>query len=176
MMRKVYVLRLGHRPKRDKRVTTHVALVARAFNANGFVLEGDDSHVLAAVHGVLEMWGGMGFAIESTRDGKAYVREWKRAGGIVAHLTMYGINIANAPRMPQRKPLLIVVGAEKVDPWFYHNADYNIAIGNQPHSEVAALAIFLDRLGNGNELGKRFPDARIRIIPQKAGKRVVRAD
>ena len=89
---------------------------------------------------------------------------------------MYGINIANAPRMPQRKPLLIVVGAEKVDPWFYHNADYNIAIGNQPHSEVAALAIFLDRLGNGNELVKRFPDAHIRIIPQKAGKRVVRAD
>ena len=66
MMRKVYVLRLGHRPKRDKRVTTHVALVARAFNANGFVLEGDDSHVLAAVRGVLERWGGMGFAIEST--------------------------------------------------------------------------------------------------------------
>ncbi|MEM2376537.1 MAG: tRNA (cytidine(56)-2'-O)-methyltransferase, partial [Sulfolobales archaeon] len=35
---KVFVLRLGHRPLRDKRVTTHVALTARAFGANGFVL------------------------------------------------------------------------------------------------------------------------------------------
>ena len=35
---KVYVLRIGHRPGRDKRITTHVALVARAFGANGFIL------------------------------------------------------------------------------------------------------------------------------------------
>ncbi|MCC6052717.1 MAG: tRNA (cytidine(56)-2'-O)-methyltransferase, partial [Desulfurococcaceae archaeon] len=37
-MRKIYVLRYGHRPERDKRVTTHVALVARAFGASGFIL------------------------------------------------------------------------------------------------------------------------------------------
>ncbi|TLZ95287.1 MAG: tRNA (cytidine(56)-2'-O)-methyltransferase, partial [Methanobacteriota archaeon] len=29
----ITVLRLGHRPARDKRVTTHVALTARAFGA-----------------------------------------------------------------------------------------------------------------------------------------------
>ncbi|MCL4411506.1 tRNA methyltransferase [Candidatus Marsarchaeota archaeon] len=173
-MGKVYVLRIGHRPERDKRVTTHVGLVARAFGANGFVLEGDDSHVLAAVRGVLERWGGRGFALESAKDGKAYVRRWKRAGGAVAHLTMYGINIKDAPKMPPRKPLLVVVGAEKVEPWYYRNATYNIAIGNQPHSEVAALAIFLDRLGKGKELARSFPGAHMKIIPQKSGKKVVR--
>ncbi|MCD6448820.1 MAG: tRNA (cytidine(56)-2'-O)-methyltransferase, partial [Thermoplasmata archaeon] len=33
----VVVYRYGHRISRDKRITTHVALVARAFNADGIV-------------------------------------------------------------------------------------------------------------------------------------------
>ncbi|MGI0148094.1 MAG: tRNA (cytidine(56)-2'-O)-methyltransferase, partial [Thermoplasmata archaeon] len=36
---RVTVLRLGHRPSRDKRVTTHVALVARAFGAAGILVD-----------------------------------------------------------------------------------------------------------------------------------------
>lgn len=35
MDKEIYILRLGHRPKRDRRVTTHVILVARAFGAKG---------------------------------------------------------------------------------------------------------------------------------------------
>ena len=34
----VWVLRLGHRPFRDQRLTTHVALTARAFGAEGMIL------------------------------------------------------------------------------------------------------------------------------------------
>ncbi|WP_192806472.1 RNA methyltransferase [Saccharolobus islandicus] len=41
-MKDIYVLRLGHRPARDKRVTTHVILVARAFGAKGVYIEGKD--------------------------------------------------------------------------------------------------------------------------------------
>ena len=35
---KIYILRYGHRPQRDKRITSHVALVARSFGAHGFIL------------------------------------------------------------------------------------------------------------------------------------------
>lgn len=72
--------------------------------------------------------------------------------------------------------LLIVVGAEKVEGWYYKEADYNIAIGNQPHSEVAALAIFLDRVYKGEELNVLFEDSKLLVIPQKAGKKVIKVD
>jgi tRNA (cytidine56-2'-O)-methyltransferase len=51
-------------------------------------------------------------------------------------------------------------------------ANFNIAIGHQPHSEISALAIFLDRLSNGTELKKIFKDAKINIIPSKDGKNI----
>ncbi len=171
---KVYVLRLGHRPERDKRITTHVALVARAFGANGFVLEGDcDESVMNSIAKVVERWGGP-FHLECGVPGKSYVRAWKKSGGEVIHLTMYGVNvddvigvIASSPR-----PKLIVVGAEKVEKYYYEEADYNVSIGLQPHSEVAALAIFLDRLFRGEWVYLEYEGARLRIIEAVRGKRV----
>ena len=56
----------------------------------------------------------------------------------------------------------------------YRLADYNVAIGNQPHSEVAALAIFLDRINEGVEFRLNFEDSKIRVIPQEKGKRIER--
>ena len=38
------------------------------------------------------------------------------------------------------------MGAEKVPPWVFESADYNVAVGNQPHSEVAALAVALNSI------------------------------
>jgi len=35
----ITVLRIGHRISRDKRITTHVALVARAFGADKILIE-----------------------------------------------------------------------------------------------------------------------------------------
>ena len=35
----IIVLRIGHRIGRDKRITTHVALVARAFGANKIIID-----------------------------------------------------------------------------------------------------------------------------------------
>ncbi len=172
---RVYVLRLGHRPERDKRITTHVGLVARAFGANGFILADIcDEHVMDSIRGVLERWGGR-MHLECGVPGKRYVREWKRSGGEVIHLTMYGLHVDDVidEIRESPRPKLVVVGAEKV-PWFYYEeADYNVAIGNQPHSEVAALAVFLDRLYMGEELRVEFPGARLRIVPSPRGKRVV---
>ncbi len=176
--RLVYVLRLGHRPARDKRITTHVALVARAFGANGFILEGVcDPSVERSLKRTLHCWGGQ-MHYECGVSGKQYVRRWKSVGGEVIHLTMYGLPVQEVidEIRASTKPKLIIVGAEKVERFYYEHADYNVAIGSQPHSEVAALAVFLDRLYEGAELAYEFPGARTRIIPQERGKRVVGID
>ncbi|MDM7275986.1 MAG: tRNA (cytidine(56)-2'-O)-methyltransferase [Thermoprotei archaeon] len=172
---KVYVLRLGHRPARDKRITTHVGLVARAFGANGFILEGVcDEVVFESLRKTLRMWGGS-MVLECGVNGEEYVREWRSSGGEVIHLTMYGLNmedVIDAIRVSTR-PKLIVVGAGKVEGFYYEASDYNVAVGNQPHSEVSALAVFLDRLFRGRWTNIIFEGARLKIIPQSRGKMVV---
>ncbi len=175
-MPKVYVLRIGHRPGRDKRITTHVGLVARAFGAHGFIL-GDtvDDKVMESLRRVQERWGGRLYLLQGVNS-RRYVLKWRRSGGIVVHLTMYGIPVDKVIDEIRRsgRDVLVVVGAEKVPPFFYENADYNVAIGNQPHSEVAALAVFLDRYYMGRELYLTFPDAKIVIEPSPRGKKVRR--
>jgi len=68
--------------------------------------------------------------------------------------------------------MLIVVGAEKVPPEVYQAATFNIGLGNQPHSEVAALAVFLDRLKQGEGLRTDF-QGHMKVIPCARGKKVV---
>ncbi|BAA81016.2 tRNA ribose 2'-O-methylase [Aeropyrum pernix K1] len=172
----VYVLRLGHRPERDKRVTTHVALVARAFGANGFVLEGVcDEGVVESVRRVVARWGGP-FTVECGVSGRRYVRMWREGGGEVVHLTMYGVNVDDvAPVIaasPRRK--LVVVGAEKVERFYYEEADWNVSVGTQPHSEVAALALFLDRLFRGEWRFIDYSGGFLRVMESQRGKRVER--
>ncbi|MCW1309589.1 MAG: tRNA (cytidine(56)-2'-O)-methyltransferase, partial [Candidatus Nanoarchaeia archaeon] len=54
----IVVLRLGHRIKRDKRISTHVALVARAFCANEIVFSGDeDRELICSVKKIVSEWG-----------------------------------------------------------------------------------------------------------------------
>ena len=50
-------------------------------------------------------------------------------------------------------------------------SDFNVSIGNQPHSECAALAVFLDRFFAGEELAKDFGEAKMRIVPSARGKK-----
>jgi tRNA (cytidine56-2'-O)-methyltransferase len=99
---------------------------------------------------------------------------WKKDGGKVVHLTMYGIHIDDAISYLRRENrILVVIGAGKVPRPMYDLADYNIAIGNQPHSEVAALSIFLDRMFRGKQFEKEFKDAKLKVIPTGKGKRVI---
>ena len=60
------VLRLGHRRDRDKRITSHLGLTARAFGADEVVLAGDrDPSALETWDSVTERFGGQapqGFA------------------------------------------------------------------------------------------------------------------
>ncbi len=171
------VLRLGHRPERDARVTTHVGLTARALGASGMLLTANDRSVAESIGRVDKSWGG-GFWVKTGVGYRQEMRRWKEAGGIVVHLTMYGINMPDCIDALRKefkaRDVMVAVGAEKVPGDVYQMADYNVAAGNQPHSEIAALALFLDWLQQGRELEKSFKDGELKIIPSEHGKSVVR--
>ena len=177
-MSKVVVLRWGHRPRRDARLTTHVALTARALGASGLILsDTEDEKIKETIEKVAKNWGGP-FFFEMGTHWKEAVKDWKAKGGIVVHLTAYGENIQTSD-MLQRikesgKDILVIVGSQKVPREFFLEAfsDFNVAVGNQPHSECASLAVFLDRLFEGEEMKKSFENAKVRIIPQKRGKKI----
>jgi tRNA (cytidine56-2'-O)-methyltransferase len=169
---KVSVLRIGHRLVRDDRVTTHAALVARAFGADSIYMTGIDQSVSDTVAGIAKRWGGE-FEVQVIQDWKGLAKTWKKEGGKVVHLTMYGINVDEAvERLSTENRILVIIGAEKVPREAYDLADYNIAIGNQPHSEIAALAIFLDRVFRGTQLKKKLAGGRLKIVPSERGKHV----
>ena len=171
-MSKIIVLRMGHRPQRDKRMTTHVALVARAFGADGVILaDVRDRGVEESVKKVVELWGGP-FYISLGQPWKRVIGDWRASGGSVVHLTMYGLPIDEVLPSLRGKDILVVVGAEKMPGELFDLADFNVAVGNQPHSEVAALAVFLDRVFNGSELKKEFKKGKLKIIPKDKGKKV----
>lgn len=172
----VVVLRLGHRPGRDNRMTTHVGLTARALGADGVVIAGAASGAKETISDITDRFGGP-FGVELTESPKQTIREWE---GSVVHLTMYGLPIqdveAELREHHREEPVLVVVGAEKVSFDVYERADYNIAVTNQPHSEVAGLAVFLDRLFEGRELARSWENASQRVVPKATGKKVESID
>ncbi|MCS7142217.1 MAG: tRNA (cytidine(56)-2'-O)-methyltransferase [Aigarchaeota archaeon] len=179
-MGRVIVLRLGHRVKRDQRVTTHVALTARALGASSMTFSGDyDEVVIKSVERVTENWGG-DFKVEYTKSWEKFLLDFKRGGGFAVHLTMYGVNLPDVVEDLRRKlrerDLVLVVSSQKTPPRVYELADLNVAVTNQPHSEVAAVALAIDWLFEGRELSRSFQNARIFVLPSPRGKLVVRHD
>jgi tRNA (cytidine56-2'-O)-methyltransferase len=168
----VAVLRLGHRPGRDERMTTHVGLTARALGADRVVLANDGASRRDTVEDITERFGGP-FAVDATTSPVAFLDDWE---GAIVHLTMYGLPIqdveAEIRSVHEDGPLLVVVGAEKVEWDVYEAADWNVGVTNQPHSEVASLAVFLDRLFEGRELDREWVDAEQTVVPRERGKRV----
>lgn len=155
-------------------MTSHVALVSRALGCQKIYMTYLDDSISKTVNDINKRWGGKDqFEIEYVTDWKKLVTSWKKNGDLVVHLTMYGINVNDMlPQIDIKRKILVVVGASKVPREVYTMANFNIAIGHQPHSEISALAIFLDRLSNGTELKKIFRDAKINIIPSKDGKNI----
>lgn len=169
----IAILRIGHRPERDQRVTTHVGLTARALGAKGMYLAASDKDVKESITDVAKRWGGEFFCDDNVKW-RSCIKEWKANGGTVVHLTMYGINLPDAIReIRPHKKILVIVGAEKVPGEIYGLADFNVAVTSQPHSEISSLALFLDHLTEGKNLALDFPGAEIKIIPSKAGKQTV---
>jgi len=170
---KIEVLRIGQRLVRDDRVTTHVALVSRAFGASKILMYDANPDIKGTISKVNRMWGS-DFEVEIIENWKEVIRLKKKDSFKIVHLTMYGESINTAqPDLRKENKILIVVGAEKVPREVYDIADYNVAVGNQPHSEISALAILLDRLLRGQQLQKKYFNAEREIIPTKKGKRVM---
>jgi tRNA (cytidine56-2'-O)-methyltransferase len=168
----VTVLRLGHRPGRDERMTTHVGLTARALGADRVLLAKDGASQQGTIEDITDRFGGP-FEAATTDNPIGVLEDWD---GLIVHLTMYGLPVQDVEdeirAAHETGPVLVVVGAEKV-PWdVYEQADYNVGVTNQPHSEVASLAVFLDRLFDGEELHREWEDADRHVVPQEAGKRV----
>jgi tRNA (cytidine56-2'-O)-methyltransferase len=148
--------------------------------ASHFILsDTQDEKVEATVSKIVKNWGGS-FSFEMGKPWKQAVKDWKAKGGVVVHLTAYGENIESSDVLKRiwatRKDVLVIVGSQKVPPAFFSEkvSDFNVAVGNQPHSECSSLAVLLDRFFHGHELGMEFKEARIRIIPQGHGKKVVK--
>lgn len=154
----VHVLRLGHRRRRDARITTHVCLAARAFGASAITLSGDeDKKIIKNVENVAKRWKGT-FKVDYRKNWDNFMEEWKNNGDEVVHLTMYGDPIQEVidkiRDSPRKK--LVVVGGPRVPTKVYKLADWNVSITKQPHSEVSALAVFLHILFEGQELDLEF--------------------
>lgn len=170
----ITVLRIGHRAGRDPRIATHCALVSRALGAGRLVYTGEhDGDMEDSVRSIVKSWGG-DFEISYEKSWRSAIKDFK---GATVHLTMYGMPIGEkmpAIRKAKSKDVLLIVGGEKVPSEVYHIVDHNIAVGSQPHSEVAALAVFLHEYFGGGELQKDFPGAKIRVIPQERGKKTMK--
>jgi tRNA (cytidine56-2'-O)-methyltransferase len=174
----VAVLRLGHRPGRDERITTHVGLTARALGADRVILAGDGASRADTVEDITDRFGGP-FGVDTVDSWRPTLRDWD---GQIVHLTMYGLEVQEVEaeiheaHRERREPLLVVVGAEKVPFDVYETADWNVGVTNQPHSEIASLAVFLDRLFEGRELDREWEDAEKVVVPQAVGKRMEDAE
>lgn len=165
----IWIMRIGHRPQRDKRVTTHVALSSRALGAKGIYVDTYDDVLEENVSSVVERFGG-DYRIKTGVTWKEAIRDFN---GKVVHLTMYGQRVDEAlSKIPKDEDLMIIVGAEKVPAEVYQRADFNVSVGNQPHSEIAALAIFLDRYTDGQALYSER-SGKITVVPNERGKTVV---
>ena len=165
----IAVLRIGHRIKRDKRITTHVALVSRAFSADKIFIDTKDKKIEENLRSTCSRFGG-DFKIYTGVNKYKIIKDWK---GTIVHLTMYGDELDKSiKKINKKKDLLIIVGAEKVPAKIYELADFNISIGNQPHSEVAALGLFLDKYTQGKWKNIEF-NGKIQILPSNKGKKVI---
>lgn len=148
--------------------------MARAFGADSVVVSGEeDSSVIESVKDIVDRWGGP-FEVRYESNWKSILKGSKNMD--VVHLTMYGLPHQKLiPKLRKsKKDKLIIVGSEKVLPEVYKMANYNLAVTNQPHSEAAALAVFLHDLFEGKELDKKFNGSKLRIVPSKSSKKVIR--
>ncbi|MCS7123210.1 MAG: tRNA (cytidine(56)-2'-O)-methyltransferase [Candidatus Aenigmarchaeota archaeon] len=165
---KIYVLRLFHRAERDKRITTHCALVSRAFLTEQMYYCGNKDEKLEKNIEKVNKNFGSNFSVVFIKDWKSLIKNFD---GLKIHLTMYGIPLLEKiDYIKSFNKVLIIVGSEKVPKEVYEMVDLNISITNQPHSEIAALAVFLDRIFEGKEFYTNFENAMLKIIPSEKGK------
>jgi len=171
MAREVVVLRYGHRFVRDARVTTHCCLVARALGAKEIIIDSEDRELKEKIKSINRNWGGK-FTVNFAKSWRNTIKKLKKKGFTIVHLSMYGESLNKLEGKIRKKgKVCVIIGSKKVEPDVYLESDFNVSVGTQPHSEIAALAVFLDRLFRGKELEKKFPSAKISAEKVKKGKK-----
>ena len=168
------IIRLNHRVKRDKRITSHVFLAARALGCDFGILQGEyDNSILSSINDVSRRWGGK-FKISYSPNIFSDINEYKKNSFKIVHLTIYGLPLKDKlDEIRKNNNLIIIIGGSKVPRRIYDISDYNISIGDQPHSEISSLAIFLHEFYKGRELEEEFKNAKLKVIPQEFGKKVI---
>ena len=168
----IWVLRLGHRLPRDERVSTHCGLVARALGSDGIVFSGqEDKGLLESMKRISDKWGGS-FSVKYEKNWRKVIKYFKAKDYFIILLTMYGVNLPEIiEKIKPKKDLLLIIGSEKVPGEVYGLCDAQVAVSNQPHSEIAALAVFLDWYYQGKELEKKFK-GKLKIVQKIKGKEV----
>src|SRR3989338_5144217 len=85
------VLRLSHRIARDKRISTHLALTARAFLADKMYYSGEkDSSLESSIEKINTKFGSA-FFIAYVKEPVKLIKEKKSQGYKIINLTMYGL-------------------------------------------------------------------------------------
>ena len=74
---------------------------------------------------VSSRWGGRSdFKVEIVGGWREVIKDWKKDGRKVVHLTMYGIHIDDViSKLRRENTILVVIGAEKVPRELYDLAD-----------------------------------------------------
>jgi len=174
---KIIIFRYGHRIERDKRITTHCALVSRALGASKMFYSGqEDPNFEKSVKEVNKNWGG-NFSLEYVSNWSEFFKQ-NKAKYFIVNLTMYGTDFETFAKKIKtnkpKKPLLIFIGSQKVPTEIYNIANANICVTNQPHSEVAALGLLLYKLKDYKTI--KFSKAKIKIKENPKGKTIIRKD
>src|SRR3989344_535284 len=134
MQPQIEILRLGHRLPRDERISTHVALVARAFGASSIVYAGQhDLGLEESVVRICSNWGNNTpngpFSISYQKVFVSHIKKRKAEGFSVVHLTMYGLPLPPIlGQIKEFKKILIIVGSEQVPADIYQLSDFNVSI------------------------------------------------
>lgn len=153
-------------------------MTARAFGADEVIYTGQrDRKIEARIKEITQTWGGP-FEVMYSKEGAKVLKSWKKENGEIIHLTMYGVPIQNLIKCIRNSyaDKLIVVGGQKVPKLVYETADWNIAVTSQPHSEISALSVFFHEFFEGMELTKNFLNAKLIVVPQEKGKKVIKKD
>ena len=169
----IVVLRLGHRVGRDDRISTHCGLVARALGALMIIYSGDHDHkMMSGILDINERFGG-NFEVAYNQNWRHVINDFGKKKFTIVHLTAYGMPLQKKIKQIRNRNVLVVIGSEKMPGEVFQLVDHNIAVSNQPHSEVAALALFMHEYFSGKELNKKFK-GKVKIVPQERGKKVVK--
>ncbi len=170
---KIIVIRYSTRAFRDFRINTHIALTARAFQADKIIFTDFNEELKQGIERVNGRFGS-NFEVEFEENYLKKMKELKNEGFKIVHLTMYGLCLKKELKNIKKDgKIAIFVGSEKVPLEVYELADYNISITNQPISEVSALGVFLNELTGGKALDFKFRNRKIEIIGQRKGKKVI---